>query len=74
MNEALRSDPLLDAIASLPVVQAHAGRTEAVRAQCRAALECGHTSSGFPMLESAAGLACAAYALQLARLALLLSR
>jgi hypothetical protein len=65
---------LLDAIASLPVVQAHAGRTEAIRRQSRAALECGHTSAGFPELEPAVGVACAAYALQLARLALLLSR
>jgi hypothetical protein len=74
VNASLPSDPLLDTIASLPVVQVHADRAEAIRTRCRAALESGHTSGGFPILEPAAGVACAAYALQLARLALRLSR
>jgi hypothetical protein len=68
------SDPLLTAIAALPVVPPDAGRSDAIRTRCRATLESGRTNGESPLLEPAAAVACAAYALQLARLALLLSR
>ena len=71
MSNAYR-DPLLQALAALPAVTPDPTHAERVRARCLAAL----TASGEPssVLEPAVSAACAAYALQLARIVILLSR
>jgi hypothetical protein len=65
-------DPFFQALAALPAVTPDRTHAERVRASCLAAL----TASGQSrtVVEPAVGAACAAYALQLARIAILLSR
>lgn len=75
MSTSSHSDPLIRALARLPVVQPNADRSEAVRVRARAMFEARTGSVPLASLEPAAvGMACAAYGWQLAKLAALLAR
>jgi hypothetical protein len=65
-------DRLIEVLASLPAVAPDVSHADAIRARCRLALE-SREADPFAALEPAAGVACAAYAVQLVRLALLLT-
>ena len=65
-------DRLIEVLASLPTVEPDVSHADAIRARCRLAFE-SREADPFPALEPAVGVACAAYAVQLARLALLLT-
>jgi hypothetical protein len=69
-----RPDLVLQALAALPAVTPDLEHADRVRLKCRAALASPRECSADIMLEPAVGAACAAYALQLARIAILLSR
>lgn len=74
MNAAQLSDPLMNALASLPVVEPDAAGSDAIRSRCRAALQAHGSQDPVRHLEpAAAGLACV-YAWQVAKVALLLVR
>lgn len=69
-----RRDPLLNALASLPAVEMGPAATDMLRDRCRAALAGqGNQPFALPLEPAAAGLA-SAYAWQLVKLAMLLSR
>jgi hypothetical protein len=67
-------DTLVQAIASLPLIAPDVSRAEALRARCRTSLESSAESQPLPVLEPTVGVACALYALHLARVAFMLSR
>lgn len=73
MNPDIQADSLLTAIASLPAVAPDPHHAESVRRRCRAALET-PAGAGPLVIEPAAAAVCAAYILQLARLAIAITR
>ena len=74
MSSLIQPDTLMQSLCSLPVVAPDANRAEARRVRCRQALESSDAVRDVRWLEPAVGVACAAYALQLARIAILLAR
>ena len=74
MNGSNTADPLVRALAELPVVEQDTKRADSLRQRCRAALE-QPPAEPLPVLEPAVlSVTCATYAWHLAKAALLLSR
>jgi hypothetical protein len=74
MTELDRADPLLQALAALPVVSPEAAHADRVRQRCRATLERTPVEPLAVLEPAVLSVTCATYAWQLAKAALLLSR
>lgn len=61
-------DPLIRALASLPVVDQDAASQRQVRARCRALVERAPQQPAVPLEPAAVGTICAMYAWQIARI------
>ena len=74
MSSAEWPDPVVQALAALPPVAPDVERAERVRLRCRAVLTASGDDRVALLMEPAISAGCAAYALHVARLAILLSR